>query len=151
MRTPAQKRSLAKYRASSWYKNRFLRMKKNPEKYAEYVRKRRQYQNLWNLKSKIRVLTYYGKKGKLCCSWRGCDVSDLDCLTLDHIKNDGAKHRASGYSGGMNGYTALHAAGLPTGFQTLCANHQLKKENQRRRKEKKINGIALRLRIKKSC
>jgi len=133
MQTPAQKRALAKYRSSAWYKNRFKRMKRNPKKYAAFCARRREQQRLWNLRVKKTVLAHYGKRGKLRCVWAGCEVTDLDCLTLDHVENNGKEHRAAGYPGGVNGYRVLLAAGMPSGYQTLCANHQLKKENLRRR------------------
>jgi hypothetical protein len=89
--------------------------------------------NASNERLRIRVLTYYGKKGQLKCCWRNCNVTDLDCLTLDHIYDNGKSHREEGYKGGVNGYRQLERAGYPNGFQTLCGNHQLKKERIRRR------------------
>jgi hypothetical protein len=82
-------------------------------------------------KVKLTVLTHYGKGNTLCCRWRGCQVRNLDGLTLDHINNDGAKHR------NKIRYKIHHwilKNGLPKGFQTLCGTHQLIKEIQRRRR-----------------
>lgn len=80
---------------------------------------------------KIHVLTHYGVGGKLQCYWEGCTVTDIDMLTLDHIENDGAEHRRgytkSGRGGGNVLYDHLIREGYPAGFQTLCANHNLKK------------------------
>ena len=79
---------------------------------------------------KIEVLSHYGKKGSLQCCWEKCEVIDSDCLTLDHIKNDGCLERKK-YSfvlGGVTFYAKLKLTGFPDGYQTLCANHQLKKE-----------------------
>lgn len=80
---------------------------------------------------KTETLTHYGKQGKLQCCWDGCEISDIDMLTLDHIENDGAKHRKeytkSGRGGGAFLYNSLIRLGFPEGFQTLCANHNLKK------------------------
>lgn len=106
------------------------KLRKDPE----WKKRTSRYQNLWNLALKIKVLTYYGKGKKLICCWDGCYISDVDCLTLDHIKDDGKEHRESGYKGGVNGLGQLAKLGYPEGFQTLCANHQLKKEILRRRK-----------------
>lgn len=79
---------------------------------------------------KVEVLTHYGRGGTLCCVWEGCDVRDPDMLTLDHINNDGAKdrktHRGRGKGHGL--YCRVRNAKYPDGFQTLCANHQMKKE-----------------------
>lgn len=95
--------------------------------------KLRQQANASNRRLKIRVLTHYGKSKQLKCRWRKCEVQDLDMLTLDHIYDNGKKHREQGYEGGINGYRQLARAGYPKGFQTLCGNHQLKKEHIRRR------------------
>lgn len=89
-------------------------------------------------KRKIEVLSHYSTNGKLRCSWRGCDVSDIDMLSLDHKNNDGAKERRSGYDGCGDGlYRKVKREGYPNGFQTLCHNHQWKKEIRRRFKLRK--------------
>ena len=126
----------------------FKKLRKDKKRYTAYRKARnsaalkwrsknrpqyRAYANASNKRLKVRVLSRYGKNGKPLCAWRGCFVSDLDCLTLDHIHDDGKKHRDKGFKGGINGYRELERAGYPAGFQTLCANHQLKKENLRRR------------------
>lgn len=80
---------------------------------------------------KTKVLTHYGKNGFLQCCWNGCEVNDIDMLTLDHVENNGADHRKgytkSGRGGGSKLYDLLIRQGFPKGFQTLCANHNLKK------------------------
>ncbi len=80
---------------------------------------------------KLKILAHYGFEGELKCCWIGCTVTDVDMLTLDHIGNDGAKHRReytkSGRGGGSTLYDRLIREGYPKGFQTLCANHNLKK------------------------
>jgi len=86
--------------------------------------------------AKRKTLTHYGKNGTLCCCWRGCFVSDIDVLTLDHISNDGAIARRSGFPSGAIGCIRLERMGYPKRYQTLCANHQLKKEIQRKKKER---------------
>ena len=128
----------------------FAKLRKDKKRYAAYRCARnkeaqkwrskhrpryRAYANTCNARLKNRTLTHYGKGGKLLCSWRGCNVSDIDCLTLDHVFDNGKQHRASGYEGGINGYRQLEKLGYPMGFQTLCGNHQLKKEIKRRRKK----------------
>jgi hypothetical protein len=84
---------------------------------------------------KIEVLSYYGKNKKLQCCWPGCEIDDIDLLTLDHINDDGYLDKGStGRKRGGHGlYRRLRRIGFPSGFQTLCANHQLKKEILRRR------------------
>lgn len=80
---------------------------------------------------KLEVLSFYGKDKIPQCCWRGCDIADIDMLTLDHVNNDGAKHRReytkSGRGGGSALYFLITRNNFPEGYQTLCANHNLKK------------------------
>lgn len=108
-------------------------------------KKRREGVHRRNQILKISVLTHYGKNHKLLCCWRGCKVDDLDCLTLDHIENNGAEFRReitskrkSGGGGGRETFRFVGRMNFPEGFQTLCANHQLKKEILRRRNMRKV-------------
>jgi urocanate hydratase len=83
---------------------------------------------------KVLALTHYGKRGKLCCNWRGCHVLNTDMLTLDHVNDDGAKHRREiGVKCGQPMYIWAVKNNFPQGLQTLCANHQQLKENRKRR------------------
>jgi hypothetical protein len=82
---------------------------------------------------KLEILTHYSKGGKPACCWPDCTITDLDMLTLDHVSDDGAKHRRETRIIGSNMYARLKREGWPPGFQTLCGGHQLKKELLRRR------------------
>lgn len=84
-----------------------------------------------NKEIKLIALSNYGPNGKLQCNWSNCEVVDPDMLTIDHINNDGAIDRKC--SAGKNPYRALKTKGFPDGYQTLCWNHQWKKELMRRR------------------
>jgi hypothetical protein len=91
-----------------------------------------------NLERKIKVLTHYGPDGRLGCCWPDCSVEDVDMLSLDHINDDGASHRrtitqdsSSHGGGGTKTYRDVEKRGFPEGFQTLCLNHQMKKQLQR--------------------
>ena len=78
---------------------------------------------------KLKVLTHYSNNNILCCAWEGCNITDIDMLTLDHTDNNGAEHRREiGIYGGTHMYAWTIANNFPNGFQTLCSNHQLKKE-----------------------
>lgn len=81
---------------------------------------------------KLEVLSYYGKEGRLQCCWPDCGVIDPDMLSLDHVNNDGQIDRKQG-KGGIKLYRVLRTEGYRPGFQTLCHNHQWKKEIMRRR------------------
>ncbi|SRR6266404_3700171 len=76
---------------------------------------------------KLNVLTFYSPNHRLGCSWKDCSVTDIDMLSLDHINNDGhqEKHKGSYI------YIKVKNLGFPGGFQTLCYNHQMKKELER--------------------
>lgn len=50
-------------------------------------------------------------------------------LSLDHVHNNGADHRrGSGCNFGIILYRKLRRAGYPLGYQTMCFNHQWKKQ-----------------------
>lgn len=82
---------------------------------------------------KLEVLSNYGPEGVLGCCWSGCPVDDIDLLTLDHVHNDGGARRAEGERGGRALYHNLRKNKYPSGFQTLCWNHNAKKEIIRKR------------------
>ena len=87
------------------------------------------------MRLKIEVFSHYGPEGKLQCAWSDCAVTDVDMLSLDHVNDDGAADRGSAHRGrgGHVTYQRVRAQGYPAGFQTLCHNHQWKKELMRRR------------------
>lgn len=85
-------------------------------------------------KLKREVFDAYGGK----CAAAGCEVRDIDMLTLDHVFNDGAAERRSMTSpkSAFATYRKAKREGFPSRFQVLCANHQLKKEIQRKRENR---------------
>lgn len=113
-------------------------MARNPEKTkAAHLRNRKNNpgtQQKYVLRIKAEVLGHYGPGGRAECSWKGCTVDDIDMLSLDHVDNDGAKDRKLRGSGGIRIYLRVKREGYPGGYQTLCHNHQWKKEILRRRK-----------------
>lgn len=86
--------------------------------------------------AKIEGCSHYGPEGKLQCAWPGCDITDLDMLTIDHIDDGGGEARRNGERTGARFYAQLRRRGYPEGYQTLCANHNLKKELVKRRNER---------------
>ena len=81
-------------------------------------------------KVKLEVLTHYGPQHALRCASPGCDVTDIDMLHLDHINNDGYADRSKrGGKGGIMLMQTLRMEGYPTGYQTMCANHNQKKSS----------------------
>ena len=77
--------------------------------------KLREPQRLRNLKLKLAAFNAYG--GVHCCC---CGESHHECLTLDHIHNDGAQHRKE--LDGVPIYKWLKDKRYPAGFQVLCLN-----------------------------
>ena len=101
------------------------------EKLKEYCKQRR-------ADIRVRVLTHYSPNSVLGCSWGGCLVDDIDMLVLDHIEDNGAvERRALGgiNARGWNFYGYLEQLKFPTGYQTLCCNHNHKKELLRSRNQ----------------
>lgn len=81
------------------------------------------------------VLTHYGH-GTCKCVW--CGESRMECLSLDHIKDDGEKLRRAGIEpSGYMLYRRLLNQGFPEGYQTFCMNCQwIKAARHRKRKSK---------------
>lgn len=106
----------------------------DPEHYARVQRER---MRRLNRRGKLEVLAHYGKGKKVKCCWHGCKIIDPDMLTLDHIRNDGYKEHEGLRGGGAEMKRTLQKQNWPEWFQTLCWNHQWKKEILRRMKERK--------------
>lgn len=75
-----------------------------------------------HVEDKLKVFEAYGG-----CYCNCCGQGNQIFLSVDHIKNDGAKHRQSMYKTiqsrpGGNIYTWLIARNYPEGFQVLCHN-----------------------------
>lgn len=81
---------------------------KNKERVNQQVRE-------WRINKKIQVFTKYG----LQCNC--CGENDFDKLTIDHINNDGKKHRIM-LGGGDRIYNWLIKNNFPNEYQTLCMN-----------------------------
>ncbi len=80
------------------------------------------YQRERTIKIKQEVLTHYGNGECICV---GCGERRLDCLSLDHIANNGADERRKQFrGGGVEFYRHLQKLNYPDGYQTLCMNCQ---------------------------
>jgi hypothetical protein len=82
------------------------------------------YNRQYRDKIKFEVMNHYSN-GKLCCVNCGIDVYPI--LTIDHINNDGAKHRLEVGGGKRKAspsamYAWLKRNNYPKGFQVLCQN-----------------------------
>lgn len=82
---------------------------------------------------KVEVLTHYSTKPYPVCADpfhlhlpNDPMLTDIDCLTVDHINDGGTKERKTiGY--GSSFYLWLKRNNFPSGFQDLCWNCQWKK------------------------
>lgn len=73
------------------------------------------------------ILQHYGN-GDIACVI--CGENRIDCLSIDHINNNGYEHRRE-TGNGVHFYNWLKKNNLPIGYQTLCMNCQfLKKHKQ---------------------
>jgi hypothetical protein len=86
--------------------------KKNSDKIHLYDKKRNP---LRHLKLKTEIMEAYGGPA---CMW--CGDEDIISLTIDHINNDGARHRREIKSKTI--YKWLKKNNFPAGFQVLCCN-----------------------------
>lgn len=71
----------------------------------------------WRAALKREVFEAYGGFSCSCCGEK-----ERKFLCLDHVKNDGAKHRKKIGEGGDRILRWLKKNGFPKGFQVICAN-----------------------------
>jgi hypothetical protein len=84
--------------------------KENKEKRNRSLRAR-------HLRIKIECFQHYGNGECFCCG-----ETILEFLALDHVNNDGTKHRKEKGVGGAALMALLKAEGWPAGFQVACHN-----------------------------
>jgi len=103
-----------KKRQEYYQKNKDYFIKKSKE---SYLRTREVIKERWRLKREV-VLAHYGNK----CAC--CGESQREFLAIDHINNDGWKHRKTFK---INIYDWLQRNHYPAGFQVLCHNCNMAK------------------------
>lgn len=108
-----------------YYRNQNKILQKKKECRAvnreEYNKRHREQARIRLAKLKDTVLTFYGGG---VCRCVVCGEDRVDCLSLDHINNDGYKHRKTSKLLGSRFYAYLAREGLPAEYQTLCMNCQ---------------------------
>lgn len=107
------------------------------DQHDRYIRTKKQLIDYYGseadrAEAKLKALALHAPNGEVRCSWPGCDVVDPDMLVLDHIYDDGRNRRNNGELRGNGLYRKASKVKDPT-LQTLCANHNQKKELMRRR------------------
>ena len=100
---------------------------------ANNPERNRQRKREYNSKIKMRVMRTYSKSNEPFCAC--CGENILQFLSIDHINNDGAKHRkilgngkSRGGTSGQKMYEWLIKNNFPSGFQVLCMNCNCGKE-----------------------
>lgn len=78
------------------------------------------YNKKYRLEFKLIVMKHYGDSKCECCG-----ESNIGFLTIDHINNDGKKHRDELKKRGDSFYSWLIKQKFPKGFRVLCFNCNL--------------------------
>lgn len=103
---------------AEWRKNnRTKSIESKKKSYYKYVDKNRSSARRLRNNNRFFALDAYSQ-GKFVCAC--CRCNDYDFLTIDHIDNEGAKHRKK--TGCSNLYSWLKVNNYPEGFQVLCYN-----------------------------
>lgn len=96
------------------------------ERARKYRKRNRQEINQKRRQSKVKerweVLSHYSNGVPKCAC---CGIRNYEFLSIDHINNDGAKHRKKVPSSQL--YQWLRLNKYPEGFQVLCFNCNLAK------------------------
>ena len=79
---------------------------------------------------KTRVIHHYSN-GLMKCA--NCPFADMRALSIDHVNNDGNKHRKQLAKQKKVMYNWLISQGYPPGFQVLCMNCQFIKSFEHNR------------------
>jgi len=117
------------------YYRRAKEVRKLRYSYEEIREQENRAKSKYRAKLKLGSLTHYGKGACACVI---CGEARIDCLSIDHINDDGAKHRRElkkQKGGSWVIYAWLKRNNYPEGYQTLCMNCQTIKEATRRRRE----------------
>jgi hypothetical protein len=123
-------------RRKEWLKTNAGKVKAYAKKSHQLHREERlQKSRDYKIRLKIELLSHYGLDGQAKCCWPECGITDMDMLTLDHIHDNGAEHRKQLSSSSHTMYNFIKKHNFPPDFQTLCHNHQWKKEMIRRRRD----------------
>lgn len=90
----------------------WLKIKNDPLKMEKYRKRQKQFL----LTRRISVLSFYSGGTPMCAC---CGEKNYEFLAIDHINNDGSKHRKQ-IGGNINAW--IVANNFPDIFQVLCHN-----------------------------
>lgn len=113
-----------KLRCSEWRRKNKYRHSRNHRRWLEqnqnYIR---DYKKIARQKLRLEIYNAYG--GSIC---KCCGEKEWSFLTIDHIENDGYKHRKELKSRSSDVlFVWLKKNNFPRGFQVLCMNCQFGK------------------------
>lgn len=117
----ANQEHLKTYRKQYWFNNKNVLYPKHKEYLIKNRLKWKSKEREYRIKNKTAVIKYYSKSSMSCVC---CGEDLLGLLTIDHINNNGVKHRieVSGNKRGPIPYLWFIRNGFPDGFQVLCYN-----------------------------
>jgi hypothetical protein len=102
------------------------------EYYWKHRIERAEYSKKYRDKTKLDAMIHYGTDPPSC---KCCGTEEIEFLTLDHIDNDGAKHRRADMSRtrGRDFYSWLKRNSYPTSLrsQVLCWDCQWGKKSKK--------------------
>lgn len=70
---------------------------------------------------KMKIIEHY-TNGVMKCQCPGCNESNIEFLTIDHINGGGTKHRKKLGTWASNFYRWIWSNNFPGGFRILCSN-----------------------------
>lgn len=108
------------YDAKYYVKHREHKLKYQANYHTTHREERQRYAKQYVWKLKLQTLQAYGGQCTIC------GVKNPQYLTIDHIHDDGAKHRKK-IGKGASIYSWLRKNNYPSGFQVLCWNHNAAK------------------------
>lgn len=97
------------------YMKRYYKLNK---KHLDQLNKQRS--KVRHLEAKVKVVKHY-TKGLMSCMCNGCDVHQLEFLTVNHINGGGQRDRKN-FRGARTFYEYLVKAVFPEGLNILCYN-----------------------------
>ena len=113
----------AKKRSRKYHHKFVLEKNIKPEVYKKWRKQRTEYNKKYSVKIRLEVLKKYsGEFPKCAC----CGEKQIEFLTIDHINNDGAKHRKEIGKGRLYQWLYKNKF-MPDRFQILCWNCNLSK------------------------
>lgn len=84
------------------------------------IKRAKQYQKVGKVINQDRKLKAFLRYGGIYCVC--CGISNPVFLSLDHIENNGSKHRKTVGKRAANFYTWLEENNYPPGLQVMCHN-----------------------------